>query len=325
MTSQLSQLRVIDFAGFAQGSPAERRAIALQIYRACSDIGFFYLKHPGMSSDLIQRLFAQAKTFFALPPEVKQQLAWDETNRGYVASERQALDPQYAGDLKEALDLGREVSSDYPLVAPAPYYPNWMPSQQANKWPSDLPQFRATALEFYAAGHLAICQVLQAFAIALDLPEAFFADRHCRQNHTLRLAHYPPLAQTPKAGQLRAGAHSDWGSITLLFQEQAEGLEVLTNDGNWIAAVPIPDTVVVNTGDLMQQWTNHEFRSTRHRVMIPADERAAKSRYSAVFFGYPDYDAEIACIKTCSGPDRPPLYPPMSAGDYLLNRIQTTY
>jgi isopenicillin N synthase-like dioxygenase len=183
-------------------------------------------------------------------------------------------------------------------------------------------------LEFYQACTEAADIIGKAFAIALHLPESFFSDRHNQQNHTLRLLHYPPVEQSPKPGQVRAGEHSDYGSFTLLFQDEVGGLEVCTVQGEWIGAPYIPDTIIVNTGDLMQRWTNHVFCSTKHRVMIPTDDRVKRrkrSRYSVAFFCHPNNDTEIACLESCKQLNRPPLYPPITAGDYLLSRLQATY
>ncbi len=110
-----------------------------------------------------------------------------------------------------------------------------------------------------------------------------------------------------------------------IFQDEVGGLEVRTAQGEWIAAPYIPDTIIVNTGDLMQRWTNHVFCSTKHRVMIPTDNRVKRSRYSIAFFCHPNDDTEIACLESCKEPNRPPLYPPITAGDYLLSRLQATY
>ncbi|MEL7010640.1 MAG: 2OG-Fe(II) oxygenase family protein, partial [Cyanobacteria bacterium J06588_4] len=167
--------------------------------------------------------------------------------------------------------------------------------------------------------------VSEAMAIALNLPESFFVERHNQNDHTLRLLHYPPVKNKPKPEQIRAGEHSDYGSFTFLFQDAVGGLEVLNSAGEWIEAVPISETVVVNTGDLMQRWTNHVFCSTKHRVRIPADQKQEQSRYSIAYFCHPNHNVEISCLKTCQNNDRPPLYPPITAGDYLLSRLQATY
>jgi isopenicillin N synthase-like dioxygenase len=155
--------------------------------------------------------------------------------------------------------------------------------------------FQQVMLEFYELGRTVVSpQVLRAFAIALQLPEDFFTLKH-GQNHFLRLLHYPPLTAAPEVGQLRAGEHTDYGSITLLLQDAIGGLEVRTRSGEWIAAPPIPGTIVVNVGDAMQRWTNDRLCSTPHRVRIPTGEDAGRSRYSVALFCDPNPDVELAC------------------------------
>ncbi|BAZ51439.1 2OG-Fe(II) oxygenase [Nostoc sp. NIES-4103] len=296
---------VIDLVGFTNGDQRTRQTIVKQIYQACHEIGFMYLQNPGISRDLVQQVFTQSKSFFNLPLAVKQQLAWSNefNNTGYVGIERERLDPNKPGDLKEAFNLGkaelvsRQVSSISPAKDPA-------------------------IIAFYEGCTEIANTVLQAFALALELPEDFFTIRHNQQQHTLRLLHYPPLKIPAKPEQVRAGEHSDYGSITLLFQDQIGGLEVQTTSGEWIAAPSIPDTVVVNTGDLMQRWTNHIFCSTKHRVIIPNDNRVKQSRYSIAFFCHPNDDTEIACLDSQKDQS---IYPPILAKEYLLQRLQATY
>ena len=308
------KIPIIDFEPFITGDAATRQAVTQQIYQACHEIGFMYLKNPGISQDLINQLFTQTKQFFNLPYEVKHQLAWSDefSNRGYVGVERERLDPDKPGDLKEAFNVGKEVTLSQSRS-----------SLVLNQWPPNQ-EFRTCVLAFYDACTEVANGILKAFALALQLPEDFFAVRHNEQNHTLRLLHYPPLQRSPKLGQVRAGQHSDYGSITLLFQDEIGGLEVQTTDGEWVTAPSIPGTVIVNTGDLMQRWTNHVFCSTKHRVVIPTDNRVKQSRHSVAFFCHPNNDAEIACIESCQG-ERSPIYSPISAGDYLLTRLQATY
>lgn len=290
------EIPVIDFSVFSNGNVTAKQTVVEQIYQACHEIGFMYLKNSGISIDLVKQVLIQSKYFFNLPLEVKQQQAWSNefSNQGYVGIERERLDRNKPGDLKEAFNIGKQGAKDPCILA------------------------------FYEACTEVANRVLQAFALALQLPFDFFATRHDRQNHTLRLLHYPPLQQPPKLGQVRAGEHSDYGSITLLFQDEVGGLEVQTASGEWIAAPPIPGTVVVNTGDLMQRWTNHVFCSTKHRVMIPGDDRVKQSRYSVAFFCHPNDDTEIGCLESCQS-ERSPIYPPISAGDYLISRLQATY
>ncbi|MBX9255753.1 isopenicillin N synthase family oxygenase [Desmonostoc muscorum CCALA 125] len=289
---------VIDFSDFTNGNATTRQAVVKQIYQACHEIGFMYLQNSGISKYLIEQVFTYSKYFFNKSLEVKQKQAWSDefSNTGYVAIERERLDPNQPGDLKEAFNVSKQgaVGMD------------------------------ASILAFYDSCTELANTVLQTFALALDLPEDFFTTRHNQNNHTLRSLHYSPLQTPPKPGQVRAGEHSDYGSITLLFQDDVGGLEVRTTAGEWIEAAAIDDTVIVNTGDLMQRWTNHVFCSTKHRVMIPNDDRINQSRYSIAFFCHPNDDIEIACLKSCQK-KRSPIYPPIFAGEYLLSRLQATY
>ncbi|MEH2239803.1 isopenicillin N synthase family dioxygenase [Nostoc sp.] len=289
---------VIDLTAFTTGNTITRQTVIKQIYQACHEIGFMYLQNSKISKDLIRQVFTHSKSFFNLPLEVKQKQAWSDefSNTGYVGLERERLDPNKPGDLKEAFNVNKQavVGIDTSILA------------------------------FYDSCTELANTILQAFPLALELPEDFFITRHNQQNHTLRLLHYPPLQTPQKPGQVRAGEHCDYGSITLLFQDDVGGLEVQTASGEWIAAPAIPDTMVVNTGDLMQRWTNNIFCSTKHRVMIPGDNRVNQSRYSIAFFCHPNDDTKIACLESCQK-EQSPIYPPILAGEYLLSRLQATY
>jgi len=289
---------VIDLTAFNNGNAANRQAVVKQIYQACHEIGFIYLQNSGISKDLINQVFTHSKYFFNLPLKVKRKQAWNNefSNTGYVGIERERLDPNKPGDLKEAFNVNKQEAVE----------------------------IDASVVTFYDNCTKLANTILQAYALALELPEDFFTTRHNQQNHTLRLLHYPPLQTPPKPEQVRAGEHSDYGSITLLFQDDVGGLEVQTASGEWIAAPAIPDTVIVNTGDLMQRWTNHVFCSTKHRVMIPSDNRVNQSRYSIAFFCHPNDDTKIACLESCQK-EKSPIYPPILAGEYLLSRLQATY
>ncbi|MEM9006795.1 MAG: 2-oxoglutarate and iron-dependent oxygenase domain-containing protein [Cyanobacteria bacterium P01_F01_bin.86] len=317
--STVVDIPVVDFTAFLTDDPAGKQKVAQAIYRACHEVGFLYLINHGIPQLEIDRAFEQSKQFFALPLGQKQQIAWstEASNRGYVGLERERLDEAQPGDLKEAFNVGREVAAAG-LEA----------SKQAlvvNRWPAGQDQFKATISEFFEVCATAASQVFRAFAIALDMPEAFIVNKHQSCGYTLRLLHYPPLATPPKPGQIRAGAHSDYGTLTLLFQDDVGGLEVQLANGEWIAAPSIPHAILINTGDLTQRWSNDVFRSTKHRVALPDGEKAERDRYSIAFFCQPDADAEIVCFPSCQSEENPPRYAPIKSGDYLLSRLQATY
>lgn len=320
LNSALMKIPVINFEPFTIGDIVEQQRVAQEVYAACHEVGFMYLKNHGIRKESIEQIFLQSKRFFDLPLEAKHQLAWSSefSNRGYVGIERERLDPGQPGDLKEAFNVGREG-----LEATSPRPDN--PALTQNRWPAGEEKFRSTVLDFFEACTKATHRVFRAFEMALQLPESFIVNKHARQENVLRLLHYPPMNREPELGQIRAGAHSDYGSLTLLFQDEVGGLEVKTAADEWLAAPCIPDTVLVNTGDLTQRWSNDLFRSTKHRVGIPIGDRIHKSRYSIAFFCQPDHDAEISCIESCQGPDNPPLYPPVLAGEYLISLLQATY
>lgn len=288
----MSQIPIIDFYNSASNNETIK-----QIYQACTKVGFMYLKNFDISQKLIEQVFSTSKHFFNQPIENKQKSAWSDevSNQGYVGIERERLNPNKPGDLKEAFNISRltNTHTQEPCI-----------------------------IEFFQACTNLSFQILKAFASALELPIDFFANNHNQNHHTLRLLHYPPIQTPLLPEQTRAGEHSDYGSITLLFQhDEISGLEIQTASGDWIKAPAIPGTVVVNTGDLMQHWTNNKFCSTKHRVVIP--DNANQSRYSIAFFCHPNDDTQITCLPSCM--NETPIYPPISAKEYLLERLQATY
>jgi len=134
----------------------------------------------------------------------------------------------------------------------------------------------------------------------------------------LRLLHYPPKpADEPRFG---CGAHSDYGCCTILAQDMAGGLQLLSKTGKWINVPCVPDTLVINIGDMMQRWTNDCFKSTIHRVLNPNENH----RFSMPFFFEPNFEAVVECIESCHG-STGPKYPPIKFGDHLTNMYNSTY
>ncbi|MAE16737.1 MAG: 2OG-Fe(II) oxygenase [Deltaproteobacteria bacterium] len=301
-----ASIPVIDFS---QDLPT----VAQEVKNAYMSIGFMYVKNLLTEFELRDQVFAEARRFFELPQAEKERCGWtsEASNRGYTAVERENVDPTAPGDLKEAYNMGCEGNPEHP-----------------NPWPEGLPSFQEAMQTFYEACVCMSERVLEAFEVGLELPTGFLQERHeLGESNIMRVLHYPTL-QNPdavKSGQLRAGAHTDYGTHTLLLQDDTEGLEVQNRDGEWVAAPSIPDTVLVNGGDLLARWTNDVFCSTPHRVVLPQDQKQNQSRYSLVFFCHPNYHAEIRCLESCQTPGNPARYPPIGSGEYLLWRLSQSY
>ena len=208
---------IVDFSQFLSNNSTHRQQAAQKIFQACHHVGFLYLRNHGVPTSVVREAFEQSRIFFELPLAKKQQLAWssEHSNCGYIGIERERLDESRPGDLKEAFNVNKEN-----LSVTIGYPPDVTP------WPDGYPRFRQTITNFFELCSATAEQVFQAFACALHLPKDYFVERHQTQDYTLRLLHYPSLSYPTQPGQLRAGAHSDYGSLTLLFQNSVGGLEV---------------------------------------------------------------------------------------------------
>ncbi|HML10406.1 MAG TPA: 2-oxoglutarate and iron-dependent oxygenase domain-containing protein [Stellaceae bacterium] len=317
---------VIDIAAFSRpgASAAERAAIARRIGDACETIGFFAVIGHGISRGVVDALTAASYEFFALPLDEKLAVRRPrpEQNRGYIPAGDERLarlrGNETPADLKEMFAIGPfDLPDDPYFTGPAAY-----PSFAANLWPARPPSLRP-ALQAYWHGVDGLArQLCQAFALALDLPDDFFADKTDRHISQLRLMHYPPPDRAPLPGQLRAGEHSDLGMMTLIYSDNdVGGLEVMDRTGSWVAAPPIEDAFTVNLGDLMMRWTNDRWRSTLHRVANPTEGDAWRSRRLSIgMFFIPNYDAEIAPL-VGTGAAR---YAPTTTAAYRTERFART-
>ena len=305
---------VIDVSGLRSPDLAERRRVGDELGRACEEVGFLSVVDHGVPWDVIEGAFDAAHRFFASPAEAKQFASLTEgvLNRGYDGVLSQQLDPTApAPDVKEVFDIGLDLPWDHPLVVAG------TPMHGPNSWP-DLEGFREPVEAFYAACRTLTEQLLAGMALSLDLDEHAFEPFHRTPIATMRLLRYPPTLPDQVEGQLGAGAHTDWGAITVLTQDDAGGLEVQLADGRWVPVPPRPDAFVVNVGDLLARWTNDRYRSTRHRVLNPV----GRERYSAVFFMDLDHHARIEVLPSCVPDGEVPRYEPTTAGEHLFMKFQ---
>ena len=300
----------------------QRQAVALAIRQACLDAGFFYIKNHGIDPTLIAQVFAASKRFFALPLTSKQTIAIEKSSchRGYFTIGGENLDPEkqgHNGDYKEGLKIGRDLPLDHPLVRTN------TPLHGPNQWPKYLPGWQATMQCYYDACCQLGEQLMQAFALALGLAENYFSCHLQGPMATLAPLHYPPQ---PAAGlsdesQLGAGAHSDFGCLTILAQETVPGLQIHHARHGWLEIAPLENTLVVNIGDMLARWSNDLFASTQHRVINRSDQ----DRHSLAFFYDPNFHADISCLSCCVSAENPAHYSPTTSGQYLLDRIAESF
>jgi len=307
---------IVDFSRFRTGTPAEREAIAQRLRAVSSSLGFVYLGGTGITQAVVDALLASSRAFFAAGAEkfafTTPLRLGGRLSAGFVPQGREHEDEATPSDLKEAFDLFLDGSYSAEAFAPAVDAPV----------PAVVEPQVAAFVAYHARCTEIANDVLRAFALGFGLPDDYFVSRH-GGNNMLRALHYPPVPATASADQMRAGAHTDFGTLTLLVQDPSGGLEVLDADGRWLYAPPIPGTVLVNIGDLMQQWTNLEFRSTLHRVAVPADDRAGAARYSVAFFCEPNSETEIACLPTARDAATP-RFAPVLAGEHMRARLFRT-
>ena len=222
------------------------------------------------------------------------------------------------GDLNESFMIGDPKPKSDPYYLKDEAGSHFLP----NIWPERPKEFRQIWTEYFEAVSDLATTLMRVFALALDLPEDYFDDKIDRHTGRLRVRYYPPIGENTARSQMRAGAHTDYGSLTILKPEAGRGgLQVCTKDGQWVNVPDVPGAFVINIGDLMARWTNDRWVSTLHRVVVPEDRAdQSKRRQSMVFFHNPNYDATVSCIPTCCSPDNPSKYSPVSAGDYLFGK-----
>lgn len=287
-------------------------AFADELGRSFEEYGFAVLADHGIPDDLIAQAEEQARAFFALPEEAKRHYARSQGGaRGYTPFGIETAKGQQAHDLKEFWHVGRELAAGHPF----------RDVMDDNIWPSELPEFKPTFLKLYDTFDRTGVTVLKAIARYLGVDSDYFTDTVRDGNSVLRLLHYPPQAE-PTGAHIRAGAHEDINTITLLIGAEEAGLELKTRDGRWIPVSPRPGELVINIGDMLQRLTNGRLRSTSHRVINPAPDRASHARYSMPFFLHFRPDFIIEALPGTVPAGEQPQWPPIASHDYLLERLR---
>lgn len=310
---------VIDLADAREPGAPGSAAAARILRSAATDSGFFYVRHHGVPEEMVARQFELARRLLELPAATRQRLSIRNSPimRGFEGLGEQTLDAGARPDVKESFYCGMAYPADHPYVLAG--YQTYGP----NQWPEEVPE-AAEVCEAYIQAMLALSRrLMNLLALSLDLPESYFDATSESPMVTLRMIRYPPHPADADERTFGAGAHTDWGALTILAQDQHGGLEVQTPDGRWIEATPMPGTFVVNLGDMIPRWTNGHYHSNPHRVRNHRSSGAP--RYSIPFFYEPDYFARIEAVPGTVAPGETPRFTACTAGEHLREMYQKTY
>lgn len=307
-----SAIPVIDVAALASGTHVEVRAVARAMREAAQSIGFFYVRNHGLPQLLVDEVDRTARAFFALPLEVKNQVKPRDRHRGFLSVGQAKMEVGAKVDLKESFIWGLDVDDD------DPDYRAGNRMHGPNRWPESMPSMRPLFNRYFEATNAVGRMLLRGFAASLDVDPDYFSGRFAKPVTRCTAVYYPP--QPPDAGEDQFGVapHTDYGTLTVLYQDPIGGLQVRTNAGEWVIAHPIPGTLVINVGDLLGRWTNDRFQSTPHRVV----NASGRERLSIAAFVDPDFDMLIEPVVQAGETAK---YAPVRCGDYILGRFDAAF
>lgn len=304
---------LVDLSLYANGDEAQRATFVKQLGDAFHNVGFVGVVNHGIPQQLIDDFYKYAYEFFRLPTETKRQyeIKGLAGQRGYTSFGKEHAKQSDVGDLKEFFQIGQTVDDNHEMKAT---YPD-------NVKVAEVADFAKTGDELYRAFEKSGSMLLEAIGIYLDLGRDYFTDKIHEGNSILRAIHYPPITKEPESA-IRAEQHEDINLITLLVGASAGGLQVLSMDDEWLDALPGENEIVVNVGDMLQRLTNNYLKSTTHRVVNPPRELWHTPRLSIPFFLHPKHDMDLTCLQDCVTEDNPLHYEPITAGEYLDERLR---
>lgn len=304
---------VVDLAKFTGGTEAEKSHFVKSLGKAFHEIGFVAVKNHGIPLHLIDGFYMTAKEFFGMDTDTKRgyEVPGLAGQRGYTSFGKEHAKQSKVADLKEFFQIGQTVRDDDPIKS---QYPD-------NVNVKEMPLFKFMGTNLYSSFEKAGAELLKAIAIYLEIGDDYFDSKIHNGNSILRAIHYPPITEEPKSA-IRAEQHEDINLITLLVGASAGGLELLTMENKWVAVVPEEDEIVINVGDMLQRLTNNYMKSTTHRVVNPPREQWHLPRLSIPFFLHPRSNMDLTCLDKCVTEDTPLAYEPITAGEYLDERLR---
>ncbi|NNF34471.1 MAG: isopenicillin N synthase family oxygenase [Saprospiraceae bacterium] len=304
---------LIDLDKFVNGSEAEKKAEVEKIGQAFHQVGFVGVINHGIPKELVDEFYRASKEFFSLPVPIKRsyEVPGLAGQRGYTSFGKEHAKQSTVADLKEFFQIGQYVRADDPLKHE---YPD-------NVDVKEVEGFYDLSKRLYKSFEKSGSHLLRAIAIHLELPEDYFKEKIEKGNSILRTIHYPPITEEPRSA-IRAEQHEDINLITLLVGASAGGLQLLNAEGEWLDIVPGENEIVINVGDMLQRLTNNYLKSTTHRVVNPPKEEWHVPRLSIPFFLHPKSEMKLNCLESCISEDRPLAYEPITAGEYLDERLR---
>lgn len=315
---------IVDLSAFESGSADVRTRIGAHVDRICRHTGFITLAGHGVDEAVRSHMWDAVRRFFDLPGDVKRRFATTPgLPYGYMGNEAEALAASRGdatpADIKETFNAGPLRIPDHVRDPEALAF-----CYSDTPWPDTPSDFVDAWSAYYVAMESLAARIMRMFAVALGLPDDHFDPHLTSPISALRALNYPPQERAPLPGQLRAGAHSDYGTLTILWpQDDSRGLEILDPNGEWREVLPTPGTFVINIGDLMARWTNDRWRSTLHRVVNPDEAHDPRSRRQSIaYFHQPDWSATIAALPGLDAGGT--AYPPVQSGPYLMDKFTST-
>lgn len=314
----LEEIPIIDLGPYLSAKPGALEKIADEIRHACEQIGFFFIINHGVPADIVNNAFSAMQQFFVLPAAQKSTVRMNRHQCGWQAPKVAVHGDSFEEGVKP--QAGEAFKFTFELSTDDPDYQGSKRFRGHNQWPTALPlDAKTNLLMFLSTFDTLAKRLLAPLAVSLDVPATYFNDAFKRSSSMMRCAYYPvvPVADV----LLGSPAHTDLSMLTLIPPATAPGLQILTASGKWIDQPVIPNAVLVNTGNTLRTWVNDRYIATPHRVLGSTEHE----RYSAIFFLYPDVDAVIECVPTCSSQDNPAKYPAIAFSDFHAGYAQRNF
>lgn len=308
---------VIDFSAMFGDDQSAKIIVGEAVRKACTEVGFFYVKNHRVDDEIINNTFDAAESFFNATIEKKLEVNIEnsEALRGYTALLASGHDDTGKADFHEGFDLALDLDHSDEDVKSGVF------GYAPNQWPTGMDSFKSSLTTYHSSIVDFGKKIFESFALALELPTNHFEGAITKPMAHMRVLHYPPQDPKSKKNQMGIGAHSDYECFTVLCTSGVPALQVLNTDGVWIQAPPIEGTFIVNVGDLMARWTNDYFQSTVHRAI----NLSGKRRYSIPFFYGPNSKEIIEVLPSCQSKTTIAKYEPIEAGEYIKSRFDDTY